>query len=126
MLFHHANAFILPFRDFLDTLKTTSVKMQSTAFFLPHNIYSSKEGTNFLSMYKPSCFSMFHVNLRFLMSFETYLVFCDVSLSISKRNPYPHSFSIGKGGALCASSFCSRGNRVLSYLDFLGHKNILK
>ena len=116
MLFHHANAFILPFRDFLDTLKTTSVKMQSTAFFLPHNIYSSKE-RNQLSLYVQTLM-LFHVNLRFLMSFETYLVFCDVSLSISKRNPYPHSFSIGKGGALCASSFCTRGNRVLSYLDF--------
>ena len=109
MLFHHANAFILPFRDFLDTLKTTSVKMQSTAFFLPHNIYSSKEGTNFLSMYKPSCFSMFHVNLRFLMSFETYLVFCDVSLSISKRNPYPHGFSIGKMGCSLCIKFLYKG-----------------
>ena len=53
---------------------------------------------------------LFHVlvKLRFLMSFETYLVFCVVVVGISISNPYPHGFSIEKGMMLCASSFCTR------------------
>ena len=120
MLFHHANALpappLLPFRDFLDTLKRLKTSVNDAVyciFPLPIIFIQANEGNSdagCYSLYVHKTLMLFHVlvKLRFLMSFETYLVFCVVVVGISISNPYPHGFSIEKGMMLCASSFCTR------------------